>query len=742
MKTNALRFGRLLTLGLAAQIIALTGAFAQTDGAASDWDGSLDEVPARARLIAATTGVGQLDELRVGIEIELEPGFKTYWRTPGGPGFPTSIDWEGSTNLDTAAFKWPAPTRFDVLGFDSFGYIDHVIFPIEIIPIEIGQPVQLRANVGYLACDDICVPMSADLTLDLPAGPAAPSQFANQIDQFRARVPVTDGVMVGLNFEGAGLQGTTDAPLVQIAFSATEPFVSPDVFVEGPEEIFFGRPEMRLDGNTVVFTVPAEDAFGEEQVNISGQPLRVTLVEGGRALEARINPEWGGFDVAALSPAIASGGGVGIGGLGAAGAAGATGAAGLSIFAVLVFALLGGMILNIFPCVLPVLSIKLLSVVGHGGGSTREVRTGFLASVAGIIAAFLVLATLVVGLKAAGQTVGWGIQFQQPLFLVGMILLLTLFACNMWGLFEIRLPGLVSDTAVRHSGGTSLKGHFFSGSFTTLLATPCTAPFLTTAIGFALTRGIGEVYAVFTALGVGLAMPFILIAAFPKMVTKLPKPGPWMITVKKVLSLALVATAVWLLSVMAAQVSLLTASTVAALMVVVALIFAMRKFIPARAGRAVPVAIAAVAIFAFATPALLPRSEVASAGVEVRAEVAYQPFDPAAIPALISTGKVVFVHVTADWCITCKVNEKRVLEVGDVASALARDDIVVMEADWTRPNDDIAAYLATFDRFGIPFDVVYGQDTPNGKTLPELLTANAVLTALGNASPTLRLALN
>ncbi|MEQ9190971.1 MAG: protein-disulfide reductase DsbD family protein [Alphaproteobacteria bacterium] len=740
MKQRISRLGLLLLLGLATLVFSLTGALAQMGSPASDWAGSLEDLPARSRLIAATTGVGQLDEIRVGLEIELQPpGFKTYWRTPGGPGFPTSIVWDGSTNVADAEFKWPAPTRFDVLGFDSIGYKKHVIFPIIIKPEEVGQPINLRANLAYLACDDICVPMSADLELDLPAGPADPSEFANQIDQFRAKVPVTDGTLVGLNFEGAGISGTTDSLVLEIAFSAGDPFLSPDIFVEGPEEIKFGRPEIALDGTIAVFRVPALDAFGENPVKLAGQPLLVTLVENGRALEVRITPTQDAFDVAALSPTIASGGGASVASAGddAAGTADATN---LPLWTILGFALLGGMILNIFPCVLPVLSIKLLSVVGHGGDDSHQVRIGFMASVGGIIAAFLVLATGVVGLQAAGQTVGWGIQFQQPLFLVGMVLILTLFACNMWGLFEIRLPGMVADTAVRHSGGTSLKGHFFSGGFTTLLATPCTAPFLTTAVGFALTRGVGEVYAVFTALGVGLAMPFIFVATFPKVVTKLPKPGPWMVTVKKVLSLALIATAVWLLSILATQVSVLAASIVALLMLVVALVIGGRIFLPKRAGRAIPVAMAAA--LALVVPALLPRTEAAPSQVELRAAVAYRPFDQAAIPGLVSGGNVVFVHVTADWCITCKVNEKRVLEAGEVAAALARDDIVVMEADWTLPSDEVAAYLASFGRFGIPFDAVYGPDTPGGTILPELLTGNAVMTALSGASPALRLVQN
>jgi len=737
-RARGLRLGRLLTVTAAILLTSFSGAYAQTSAAASEWAGDLDKLPARARLIAATTGVGQLDQIPVGVEIELRAGFKTYWRTPGGPGFPTTIDWGGSANLADAVFKWPGPTRFDVLGFDSLGYKKNVVFPILVRPDRVGQELRLRANVRYLACDEVCVPMEADLALDLPTGLAAPSVYANLIDKYRARVPVGDGTLVGIELQDTSLRGPVKAPIVQVAFNAKEPFVAPDLFVEGPETVVFGRPTLQRNAITAVFSVPVEDAFGEGPVDLAGQSIRITLVDRDRAFEANITLVPGGPDLAVSN--VLSGLDSSTGNL-AWGLTPDGGGANLPLWTILGFALLGGLILNVFPCVLPVLSIKLLSVIGHGGGNAREVRIGFLATVAGIIAAFLVLASVVVGLKAAGQTVGWGVQFQQPLFLVAMVLILTFFAANMWGVFEVRLPGRLTGAAARRSGGSGLKGNFLSGGFATLLATPCTAPFLTTAVGFALTRGTGDIYAVFTALGVGLATPFLLVAAFPGMVTRLPKPGPWMITVKKVLSLALVATAVWLLWVMSAQVSTLAALVVAGLMVAAVVVIAMRRRVSAQAVWGAPALVFLSAVLAFAAPLVLPRAETATVARQ-QAAVSYSAFDRTSIAPLVEAGNVVLVHVTADWCITCKFNEKRVLQAGDVATALNRDGVVVMKADWTRSDDDIAAYLASFGRFGIPFDIVYGPDSPGGSILPELLTANAVLTALRSASPTLRIVLN
>ncbi len=694
-------------------LLALSAVPAQAEEVASAWD---EGEKARVRLVATTTAVGELDSLMLGLEVELAPGWKTYWRSPGDAGIPPHLEWEGSRNLKEVDFQWPAPHRFSYYGIDTFGYEDQIIYPIEVQPTEVGKPVFLQASVDLLVCEDVCIPHNLAVSLDLPSGPADISDNAIQINRFSSQVP-GDGARSGLSFEGAALSGPTDKPTVEVAFNATEPFVAPDLLVEGPEDVLFSRPEITLQGTRAVFRVQAEDAF-EEPGPLNLASLTLTVIDGDRAMETDVSPQFG-----------------------ALGAVGGRAESGISLLTILALALVGGLVLNLMPCVLPVLSIKLLSVVSHGGGDPREVRLGFVATTAGIVVSFLAIAAGLVVLKLAGAAVGWGIQFQQPIFVVAMVLILTLFAANLWGLFEIRLPGSVADAAVKHSGGRSLSGHFFSGAFATVLATSCSAPFLGTAVGFALSRGPLDIFAVFGALGVGMAAPFVAVAAFPKMATKLPKPGNWMITLKKVLALSLVATAVWLLSVLAAQASLLVAGVVAVLMIIVAAIIGLRGRVSATFSRAVPVGVAAAALLAFAAPAALPEAEVTHEA-EVRANVTWLPFDEAAIAPLVAEGKVVFVDVTADWCITCQVNKKRVLDKGEVGELLQRDDVVAMKADWTKPDDVIAAYLASFGRFGIPFNVVYGPDAPNGVTLPELLSNSAVMTAFSGANSSLTLAAN
>jgi suppressor for copper-sensitivity B len=357
------------------------------------------------------------------------------------------------------------------------------------------------------------------------------------------------------------------------------------------------------------------------------------------------------------------------------------------------------------------------------------VRKRFLATASGVLASFMVLAAAMVGLKAAGASVGWGIQFQQSWFLIAMAVIVTLFAANLWGLFEIRLPGTIADRAATVGRSGSLKGEFATGAFATLLATPCSAPFLGTAVGFALSRGAFEIFAVFLALGIGLALPYLLVAAVPALATRMPKPGRWMVWLRAVLGVALAATAVWLLSVLMVQVGTRITWLIGAILVALVVLLWLRGRIGERMRPAVLAGLAILVVVGLALPSLVPPQ--AAAPVETTGK--WQRWDRSAIAGLVRQGKVVFVDVTADWCITCKANKRLVLAREPVASALDGRKVVPMVADWTRPNDAIARYLAEFGRYGIPFNVVYGPNAPDGIALPELLTTSAVLAAIAKA---------
>ncbi len=691
-------------LGALAVLLAGAGA---ARAAASDWD-SFEH--ARLRLVAESTAVGSVAVLRLGLHFRLDPGWKIYWRSPGDAGIPPRLDWSRSRNLAALTISWPAPQRFSIFGLETAGYTDEVVLPLEARLARPGEPLDLDLGVDYRVCEEICIPVNARLGLELPAGPAAPSPFAGLIKRYVAKVPGAAGA-AGLGVERVEAARLADRPALRVTARAEAPFIEPDLSIEAASEdagargLTFGAPEVRIDpdGRRAVLLAALGD--GEPAAGtLAGRRFTVTVVDGDRAVE-----------VTAWALAAAQQ---------------ASGLAGLSGF--LLLALLGGLILNLMPCVLPVLSLKLLNLVGHGGAPPGRVRAGFLAAAAGIVFSFLVLAASAVAVKSLGMSIGWGIQFQQPIFLTTMILVVTLFACNLWGFFEIRVPrfaaAIAERTAGRHGAAHGLGGHFLTGALATVLATPCSAPFLGTAVGFAFARGAVEIFAIFLALGLGLALPYLLVAAVPRLVTVLPRPGAWMVVLRRVLGFALAATGLWLASVLATQQGDRIAIAVALVMsALIAVLWAGRRL-----GRLAPAAALGLAALALAT-SLLPASAARDEPAVAAAATPWRPFDLAAIPGLVRDGRIVFVDVTADWCITCQVNKSLVLGRGAVADWLRRDGVIAMRADWTRPDPTIAGYLEGFGRYGIPFNAVYGPGAPDGLTLPEILSTGAVTAAVRRA---------
>ena len=686
-------------------VLALSAAVAgEARAAASPW---WTNEQGAVRLIAETDAVGDSPTLRLGIHFRMNRGWKIYWRSPGDAGFPPHPDWAGSQNLAGAALSWPAPERFSVLDLETLGYRDEVVLPVGASVLEPGKPLAVKARIPYLTCDDVCIPYVAELALRLPEGAASSAIEAALIERFGARVP-RGGADRPIRVASAAAVGGAVTKALEVGLAADAPLARPDIYVEGPDGWSFGAPDYRIgaDGKTAFARIAAL-APPRGGGSLAGREIRFTVVDGDRAAEQTL--------ALAAARTAASGQPNRIG-----------------LWAVLLLAVAGGLILNLMPCVLPVLSLKLLSAVSHGGADRGEVRSGFIASAAGILASFLVLASGVAGLRLAGETVGWGVQFQQPVFLAFMAVVVTLFAANLFGLFEFRLPGAVSDMAAG-AGGRRVHGrmgHFLTGAFATLLATPCSAPFLGTAVSFALSRGAAEIYAVFLCLGIGLALPYLAGAAFPGIVTRLPRPGRWMATLRRGLAILLLATAFWLVSVLAVQLGLWPAVAVGAALaaLLLGLVLARPGAAPTRRlGRGLAgTAAAAVLALAF-WPGGGPVGARAAPGHWI-------PFERQAIAQAVASGAVVFVDVTADWCITCQVNKALVLNNDAVSGRLADDGVVAMVADWTRPSDAIGAYLESFGRYGIPFNAVYGPGRPDGEPLPELLTETTVLEAIDRAA--------
>ncbi|QEX15509.1 suppressor for copper-sensitivity B [Hypericibacter terrae] len=678
-------------------------------------DGAVATQPqVEVALISAQTAVGQARQIRLGLHFTLAKGWKTYWRSPGDAGYPIAVDWAGSGNLAKADLLWPAPHRFTLFGLDTFGYKDEVVLPVIATLSEPGKPLSIKAHLRYLVCETVCIPYEADLALEIPAGDALPSAQAQLIDRYYAQVP-GDGRAQGLTLEQVALAGSDAKPSLEVtARSSLAEFAAPDLIVEAPPGLYFGKPDIQLGDNDKLarFTLPiTREATAPA---LSGATVIVTLTDGIRGLERNV------------TLTRAAGSGENFSGL----------------LAIVGVALLGGLLLNLMPCVLPVLSLKLLGVAGHGGGEKAHVRLSFLVSAAGVLAAFLLLAAMLAALDAAGLAIGWGIQFQQPLFLAAMALIVTLFAANLMGWFEITLPGwlgsLASDAdaaAGRAADRRSLPGYFLTGMLATLLATPCSAPFVGTAVSFALSRGALEIFVIFGAMGLGLALPYLAVAALPGIAVALPRPGRWMIHLRRLLGIALAATAAWLLSVLAGDIGIWGVAILGGLLLAMALALALLHRLPVDKRPLLWGGAAALGIAALALPALISSGPTAQARTQAQAGLAegWAPFEEARIGALVAQGRTVIVDVTADWCITCLANKTLVLDRPEMKAAFESGKVVTMRADWTRPDEAISRYLARFGRYGIPFNVVYGPKAPEGILLPELLSRDAVLDAIARA---------
>lgn len=696
----------LVMLGSAAPLHAAS----QSNIATGAWIG--DPTYGEVRLVSAVSAMGNLQELPLGLEFRLAPGWKIYWRTPGEAGLPPTLDLQMANGAPLQSqIEWPVPKRFNAFGFDNFGYADAVILPVAVRGHDRGAALQIRGQIEALVCSDICVPLAGALRLDLADGSAEPSSMAMVIAQFAAKVPRIDAPSP-IKIATAWQSGSQ----LKIGFAATSQPVT-EIFVEGPAGIAFKQP---VFANNIAVI----DVEGDLKTPLAGQTVDLTVIAGDdfttqSIIVAKDAPLAGSFAAGKSMPTDAG--------------------AMVQFWTVIGFAFLGGLILNLMPCVLPVLAIKLVAIIEASGQSRGFVRLRFGAGAMGILSSFAILAAGLAALRLAGGQIGWGIQFQSPVFLAIMLLVLGLFTLNMLDRFFLPIPAFLQASFRGDGQNTNgqnthqqarpaiLFGDFMAGMLATLLATPCSAPFVGSAVTVALTGDMAQLFAVFMAMGAGLAAPWGLVVLFPALVGFLPRPGHWMVWLKRGLAGLLIATMIWLgwllQTIQGGQ---------AALLLFVLIGFVLLAIL---CRQKIGILLAGAGLFAGlgflpAPAALAPQTN----------GLVWQVWSDDATAAARAEGKLVFVDVTADWCITCKANKALVLETAPIAPMLAAlvDDgkLVMLKADWTRPDPRIAAFLASHDRFGIPFNIIYGSKAPEGVLLGELLRADMVENALIKAGMT------
>ncbi|GAB5072491.1 protein-disulfide reductase DsbD family protein [Citrobacter sedlakii] len=599
--------------------------------AESGWLRSPQNDHASVRVRADTTAQG---ETRLLIDVKLENGWKTYWRSPGEGGIAPSIAWK--ENSPAVNWFWPTPARFDVAGITTQGYHQRVTFPLR---VQGKAPATLAGVLTLSTCSNVC------LLTDYPFSVTPSSRdagFAHDYAQAMGRIPLAQGLT-------DTLQADARPGELIVTAQRSAGWTDPALFLDSVGEVDFGKPHIRVDGDTMRATVPVHDSWGEGAPDLRGQPLTLVLADNEVAQESELTP--------GDAPAAVGGG--------------------LPLWQVVLMALAGGLLLNLMPCVLPVLAMKLGSVLLVEDKSRRQVRRQFLASVVGILASFMALALLMTILRLSNQALGWGIQFQNPWFIGVMMLVMLAFSASLFGLFTFRLPASLTTKLATH-GGNGLAGHFWQGAFATLLATPCSAPFLGTAVAVALTASLPTLWGLFLALGVGMSLPWLLVAMRPGLAQRLPRPGRWMNGLRRLLGLMMLGSAIWLATL------------------------------------------------------LLPHLGFSSTPAE-KERVNWQPLSEQAITDALAQHKRVFIDVTAEWCITCKVNKYNVLTTPSVQEALGQPDVVALRGDWTLPSDEITAFLNARGQVAVPYNQIYGPGLPQGQTLPTLLTRDNLLKTLAEA---------
>lgn len=662
----------------------------------------------------------------VAIRQSIKPGWHTYWRNQGDSGGPTTLTWSLPTGVTAGDILWPLPERQRLQSLMNYGYSGVTFLPVPIeIPSDVppGRSLPLRVTAHFYVCsDEMCVPEDLELALNLPLREsAAPleARFGQAIQDVVSGAPRPAGIEASAVLsDGRLILTARGGPLAGAA----------------PKWAYF----LPFEGGVIDHAAPQSGERGTQGLTLSIAAGRGLTTQGlNRPISGVLSTDLGAWEVTAESgPALTGVAGEGAISDGEDARPPTAVATGIADFAkAALFALLGGLILNLMPCVFPILAMKAASL-SRTAYEPAEARRDGLAFLAGVLATFLVLAGALLALRAGGQALGWGFQLQSPGMVAALALLMLAVALNLSGVFHIGagLQGAGHGPLSRLSGAA---GAFFTGVLAVVVAAPCTAPFMAFALGAALFMPWPMALAVFLMLGLGLALPYVLISLNPRLLARLPKPGPWMETLRNLLAFPMYGAALWLAWVYGRQ----TADTLA-LLFGAGLTLALALWLYGRSqaaapgkGRAAGITALLALIAALGFGVLAGRAApAASDGAVAATRLSSQPWSEQAVKAALAEGRPVLVNFTADWCVTCKVNERAALASDRAAQALEQANAVYLVGDWTRRDDAITAELQRHGRSGVPLYLLYAPGRTEPRVLPQLLTEGLVVDALKAAA--------
>jgi thiol:disulfide interchange protein DsbD len=686
-----------------------------------------------AELVADRTALVPGTTTTVALRLAIDRGWHTYWRNPGESGLPTTLAWKLPVGYHAGDIVWPAPKVLPAGPLVNYGYEGEVFHLVPLtVPANanVGGEATIAARADWLVCKETCVPEGVDLTLELPiARDAGPSRWHDAIASTEASLPKPLPASWSAHATASGSR---------IALTLTPPANARDpgrlqYFDDDEQRIEASAPQTRrVENGTFVLDLPVS-----HELKGDFGPLRGVLraeqgfaADGKLAQAVTLDVPVEGKPVPGPKPTLE-----------ASAAIAASASSSPSSFALrepgslaalpiaLLFALAGGMLLNLMPCVFPILSIKALGLATPDAGDRRALRFEGVAFAAGVVVAFTALGLALFALRAAGAQLGWGFQLQSPAVVTALAILFFVIAQNLSGVFEF--GALVPSSVATWSHANRHVNAFASGVLAVAIASPCTAPFMGAALGYALAAPVAVTVGVFVALGVGMALPYFLLAWFPQWRRVLPRPGPWLVRLRQVLAFPLYATVAWLAWVLAAQIGVDAVLRLGLVLVLVALaLFAWRAW--RSAGRPAWSGAAAIAGIAAAVVSWPLFAGVGTPdGARSQADGAWQPYSPARVSELNAEGRPVFVDFTAAWCITCQVNERLVLNDARVRDAFAQKDVALVRADWTRRDPVISQALAELGRSGVPVYVLYRPGRPP-QVLPEVLERKLVIDALAS----------
>jgi thiol:disulfide interchange protein DsbD len=755
-----------IILATVSLLVTATPAFASFDVPDSAYGaGAIHDGDARveSRLVVDAEAVAPGDTIRVGVAFTLDTDWHIYWQNPGEAGVPTDIQWE-SDGLEFGPLEWAAPTLFsDPTGdFTSYGYADEVVLFSEATVAEDAQgTIELSASVDYLACQNLCLPGHSQLSRTLEVEEQTRPADANvlsAIEQAVSRVPrraADVGLEARFHYSQSPLRpGDSFEALVELVecsapgpdcrdfglvYDSLEHAFVEDQYSAAELEVTATsqHPEaasgvvLRLRGEMAASSSAAKRLLSGvvhlEQADGTILPVHLrdeleTAVQGASFEDSEL-PAWSTLDVVSEAASTQASAG--------------EDEAPMGLAWMLLMAFLGGMVLNLMPCVFPVLALKVSAFAKLVHESKRSVVAHGAAYTGGIVASMLVLAGAVIGLRMAGTQVGWGFQFQQPHFLAALVVILVLFALNLFGVFEVTLSS--QSLHEKTEGSSGVKRSFWEGILAVILATPCSAPFLGTAVGFALASSGVTIVAVFVALGMGLAAPMVVLTLVPGWAKILPRPGNWMVHLKTFLGFALLGSAIWIVWLLGRQAGV---DAMAAMLVfsgvlgVAAWLFGLVQF-KSMSKQKIAALIIAAGLVGSAAGYIFPlqASSDTANQIEASGDIDWKTWSEEAVQAELDQGRPVFVDFTADWCLTCKVNERNAIDTEPVHEAVAAYDVAMFKADWTNPDERIREKLAEFGRAGVPFYLVYSPDRPKqGQPMPDVITSKMLVEAFKKAA--------